>query len=320
MFNWFESTKLAKRFQRANEEERAALLSDLHHGVRPSSALKVLSLAVEDGNPRIRYSAAVELSHFEQPEANYLLATFTHDDDPCVAQTAARVLLERNWQPEKPVEKRRLHIARLEKQSREGTVEQRKAALLTLARIDDPCALSGQLMPPMEIARQLAEEAEPESLHFLKHAAQNYGTLAAIAVRGLITLLQKHGSRLPATQLRELAVLEDVNQGETVTAPAPPADPTASRHRPPGANGKDRWEAATQDGVRFRVTGKVSCRQVRDLARQELTRREKEQEQRKKYFCPECSQPLRVEKSHLGRRIECPACRHQHICSAENFC
>jgi DNA-directed RNA polymerase subunit RPC12/RpoP len=243
----------------------------------------------------VRHSAAVELSHFFQPEADRLLAGAARDDDPLVANTAAHLLLERGWQPQKAIEKRRLDIAKLENLTHSGNPDERKQALLTLARMEDPCALCGPLTPDVdEVVRQLSREAEPHSLRFLMYAARNYSPVAEVAVRGLLTLANRHRTTLTAAQLRELSDLEDVDQ----SAPRP----------------------ATAGSSEYLVIGKIRCKSIRDLARKELTRRESEQEKRKKYFCPDCSHPLRVEKKHLGRRIICPQCRKSHLCSTDNFC
>ena len=269
MFHLFEYRCLAKRFQGADSADCAAMLGELHHDVLPSNALKLLSLAIDDGNPHVRHSAAVELARFEHFKATQLLAAVTHDEDPWVAKTAAQALLERAWQPQKAVEKRRLDIARLEKLCGEGTAEQRKEAALLLARMDDPCALftCAAAVPP-EVVRELAVEAAPQSMRFLMHAVRNHPAAAAVAVKGLVRMLAKHGARLSEAKLQDLAAWDDVATGEP-----------------------------------HRTRRPVNGHEVRRLAKAELTRRVAEKEKHEKYFCPECSRPLNVAQESRTTRF-----------------
>jgi hypothetical protein len=116
-------------------------------------------------------------------------------------------------------------------------------------------------------------------------AVPNHERIAADIVRALLQILRRHERELSESRLQELAALDDV-------------------------------DIAEENGVKRRL----SCKTIREAAKQELARREAEREKRKKYFCPHCSFPIPIARPLFGSRIRCPRCRESHVCAEENYC
>jgi ribosomal protein L37AE/L43A len=311
MIRWWEYLQTARAFKGADIAERTAIVEQRLASLRRSDAIRILAQAAIDGSPQVRRAAIRALANFNQPAATQLLAGAVLDEDLDVARAAAAALLARDWQPQKPLQQRRMHIAHLIQQSDQGVGEERRQALLALARIDDPLA---SCHAPEAVVRQVAEEAAPSSIGFLMQAARSHGQIAGAVAQGLERIVKKYRRQLPDARLQELSVLQDLEEKEAYTV----------RKRTEGDAGGKPQRSQTAVAVeaaqtRYRVKRRISCKAIRDAARQELARRAVEEEDRKKYFCPDCNCPLKVDKAHFGHTVTCSRCGHSHVGSASNL-
>jgi hypothetical protein len=194
MIRWWEYLQTARAFKGADIAERTAIVEQRLASLRRSDAIRILAQAAIDGSPQVRRAAIRALANFNQPAATQLLAGAVLDEDLDVARAAAAALLARDWQPQKPLQQRRMHIAHLIQQSDQGVGEERRQALLALARIDDPLA---SCHAPEAVVRQVAEEAAPSSIGFLMQAARSHGQIAGAVAQGLERIVKKYRRQLP---------------------------------------------------------------------------------------------------------------------------
>lgn len=292
MFPWLKYRRLARLFKTADVAQRTEIVEQGLAELRPADALRILGEAIMDGSPRVRHAAALALTEYDEPRAFDLLATAIPDEDLEIAHTATRALAARNWQPHRSIEKRRMHIVHLVQQLKPNGRRMSREAALALTQIDDPLA---SYEAPDAVVQHVAREATPQSIAFLTRAARSHGLIAGEILLAVRNILTTYARQIPESQLRELVTLEDADETET-------------------------FREGTSAVLRSRVKKRISCEEIRRLARQELTRRAAEREKRKKYFCPSCSSPIPVKTSQFGRRIRCPECQQSHIAAEDNYC